>query len=171
MNVVPSIALGRLDAARAVRLADLADWGRAELRLAPWRGIVLANLRRDRLAAVEDALEDLGLAPNAGDGFAGIAACAGRAGCASALADVRGDAASLARRLAGTMMPVGWSVNLAGCGKRCGLRGGATAVRVATQAGYDVRVNRELVRSAIAPPAALDLVVDAHASRLEATRG
>ena len=72
-------------------------------------------------------LQSIGLPCDGRDGFRGIAACAGSTGCDASLADVRGDAAALARLLAGSPKPSGWTVNLSGCEKQCAPRRGATA--------------------------------------------
>jgi precorrin-3B synthase len=61
-----------------------------------------------------------------------VTACAGRPGCASALADVRADAAAFAARWPGRI------VHVSGCGRHCG-RPAATEIDVtATSEGYQV---------------------------------
>jgi len=61
-----------------------------------------------------------------------VTACAGRPGCASALADVQADAAAFAARWPGRI------VHVSGCGRHCG-RPAATEIDVtATSEGYRV---------------------------------
>ncbi len=61
-----------------------------------------------------------------------VTACAGKPGCASALADVQADAVSLAARWPGR------TVHVSGCGRHCG-RPVATEIDVtATSEGYEV---------------------------------
>ena len=88
-----------------------------------------------------------------------FAACAGLSGCSSALADVRRDAATLARRLAGSNPSRPWTINLSGCDKRCAMRNGATAELVATPSGYSLKIDGDISRSECSPEAAIDLVV------------
>jgi len=137
INVVPSVPLGRLTAAQAIAVAEIAASVGADVRLGWWRGLVLADVPRAVAAEVVAALTHLGLPCDRRDGFVGIAACAGSAGCDAALADVRRDAAGLAGRLAGAEI-TGWSANFAGCEKRCAMRRGASVDIVATPDGYDL---------------------------------
>ncbi|MFH9723628.1 cobalamin biosynthesis protein CobG [Streptomyces sp. NPDC017254] len=100
--------LGRLTTAqlRALLPAD-------EVRLTPWRGVVVAGAGADRLPALDAA----GLVTRPDSPWAGVTACTGRPGCAKSLADVRADAApgDNARRGA-----PGLPVHFSGCERRCG---------------------------------------------------
>lgn len=171
VNVVPSIPLGRLAASQAAALADLAERCGADLRLAPWRGVVLGAVRRAALPEVEAELTRLRLPLDRSDGFAGIAACAGSEACPSALADVRADAVRLARRLAGAAAPPGWSVNLAGCSKRCAMRGGASVDLVATDCGYDVHLAGTPQRTGVPAELALAIAVAAQSASSDEVQG
>lgn len=139
----PVVPLGRLSAAQATGLAALAAGHGDDLRLTPWRGIVLAGVCERALPDATARLEALGLSLTPTDPFAGLVACTGRGGCASALADVRGDATMLAQRLAerprgGADVPplVHWS----GCGKRCAMRGPSDLLLLATGEGYELHL-------------------------------
>ncbi|GAC1658858.1 MAG: precorrin-3B synthase [Candidatus Elarobacter sp.] len=136
-NVVPSVPLGRLTAAQGMEVAQVAASVGADVRLGWWRGLVLADVPCAAAGDVVTALAQLGLPCDRRDGFVGIAACAGSAGCDAALADVRRDAVDLASRLAGCET-AGWSANFAGCEKRCAMRRGASVDVVATPEGYDL---------------------------------
>ncbi|MER5306807.1 cobalamin biosynthesis protein CobG [Streptomyces sp. NPDC002773] len=99
--------LGRLTAAqlRALLPAD-------EVRLTPWRGVVVVGAgtrtAHDRLAR----LESYGLITRPDAPGAGVTVCTGRPGCAKSLADVRADAlAAPAGRL---------PVHFSGCARGCG---------------------------------------------------
>jgi hypothetical protein len=50
-------------------------------------------------------------------------------------------------------------VNVAGCSKRCAMRGAASVQLIATDAGYDVLTAGTLMRTAVSADAALDLAV------------
>ncbi|MEU3748595.1 MULTISPECIES: cobalamin biosynthesis protein CobG [Streptomyces] len=112
--------LGRLTAAqlRALLPAD-------EVRLTPWRGVVVAGAgpSEDRLAA----LGSHGLITRPDSPWAGVSACTGRPGCAKSLADVRADAAPGSAR--------GLPVHYSGCERRCGHPHGTWVDVVATADG------------------------------------
>ncbi|MFE7807754.1 cobalamin biosynthesis protein CobG [Streptomyces sp. NPDC057430] len=94
--------LGRLTAAqlRALLPAD-------EVRLTPWRGVVVVGASDERLPELDAA----GLITRPTDPWAGVGACTGRPGCAKSLADVRADA---------TPGLGGLPVHFSGCERRCG---------------------------------------------------
>ncbi len=145
LTVVPSVPLGRLTAPQARGAAALAGSVGADVRLGWWRGFVLANVPHATAATVVAELARLGLPCDRRDGFVGLAACAGRAGCGAALADVRSDAVEFARSIA-RRRTGGWSANFAGCSKRCAMRRGASVDLVATKRGYDVLLYGSIVR-------------------------
>jgi len=163
-TVVPSIPLGRLTARQAHQVANAAKNCDADLRLAPWRGIVLGAVPPDCAAGVAARLASVDLHCDNRAGFQGIAACAGVAGCDAALADVRADAKLLARSLAERSPVPGWTVHLSGCDKQCAMRRGAAAALVGTAAGYLVRVHGRLAPEPCSPDEALGLILAAHAN-------
>jgi precorrin-3B synthase len=86
---------------------------------------------------VDDAAVDLhrtGVVFDADSPWTRVTACAGRPGCAKALADVRADAAAA---VASGALPAG-RVHWAGCGRRCGRPRGDVVDVVATPGGYRV---------------------------------
>lgn len=95
--------LGRLTAAQLRALAD----GAEELRLTPWRGVVVVGAA-DRLPD----LAEHGLVTRPELPSVGVSACTGRPGCAKSLADVRTDAGLVRRG--------GLPVHYSGCERRCG---------------------------------------------------
>ncbi|MEV0319227.1 hypothetical protein ACIBKX_14335 [Streptomyces sp. NPDC050658] len=131
--------LGTLTAEQWRTLAGLGD----ELRLTPWRGVVLPRVPARELPA----LQALGLVTGPASRWLGVGACVGRPGCAKSLADVRADAADC---LAGEgtdrgestgpgLLPVYWS----GCERRCGRPRGDHVDVVACPDGYQVTVVRD----------------------------
>ncbi|RZU40147.1 precorrin-3B synthase [Edaphobacter modestus] len=165
-SIVPSVPLGRLTPGQARYLADAANEWEGDLRLAPWRGIVLGSIPKSAVNKIVDHLHTIGLSCEGRDGFQGIAACAGNNGCEASLADVRGDAASLARRLLGHAAPSGWTVNLSGCEKQCARRHGATAELVAGPLGYTLNIEGRRVASDCSREFALDVVAALHENLL-----
>ncbi|WP_433236627.1 precorrin-3B synthase [Streptosporangium sp. CA-135522] len=144
-----AVPLGRLTSAQAELLAELAAGG--EVRLTPWRGVVLPGLDRAGLPRAVARLADAGLVTDPESPWIGVTACTGRPGCAKSLADVQADAAratapgaeptagtpgTIAPRVADSprtgTLPVHW----AGCDRRCGRPRGRVADVVATGAGY-----------------------------------
>ncbi len=120
--------LGRLTAAQLTWLADRVR-GRPA-RITPWRSVVLPD-PPDAAGLVRDAA-GFGFGVDAGSPWLRVTACAGRPGCASALADVQADAAAFAARWPERI------VHVSGCARHCG-RPAATQVDVtATCEGYQV---------------------------------
>jgi precorrin-3B synthase len=163
VSVIPSIPLGRLQAAQAQLISEIAEDCSASLRLAPWRGLVLGAVPERVVRRVVGQLQDDGISLAANDGYRGLAACAGSAGCEASLADVRMDAHTLARQLAGKDAKAGWAVNISGCEKQCAMRNGATAELVATESGYRIKLHGVSVASLHSSVSAIDAVIACHA--------
>jgi precorrin-3B synthase len=166
VSIIPSVPLGRLTAEQAIYLAASANEWEGDLRLAPWRGVVLGSIPKSAVDSIVGRLDSMGLSCDARDGFRGIAACAGSDGCQASLADVRGDAALLAQRLSGHDAPAGWTVNLSGCEKQCGRRLGATAELVAGPLGYTLNIAGRHVASDCSREFAVDAVATLHKNLL-----
>jgi precorrin-3B synthase len=127
-SVVLLAPLGRLTAAQVTWIADRVA-GRAA-RITPWRSIVLPDLA-DAAAVLREAAE-LGFGTDEASPWLRVTACAGRPGCASALADVQADAVGFAARWPGRI------VHVSGCARHCG-RPAATEIDVtATSEGYSI---------------------------------
>jgi precorrin-3B synthase len=120
--------LGRLTAAQLTWLAGHVT-GRPA-RITPWRSIVLPDLP-DAAGVLRDAAR-LGFGVDMTSPWLRLSACAGRPGCASALADVQADAAAFAARWPERI------VHVSGCARHCG-RPRDTGIDVtATSEGYQV---------------------------------
>jgi len=135
--------LGRLSAVQWRMVAEVAErYGTGEVRVTPWRGVVVPGAGPGQLAALDAA----GLVTDPASPWLGVGACTGRPGCAKSLADVRADATGLLPAGAGGL-PVHWS----GCERRCGHPRGAWVDVVATGDG------RYEVSAPGAPPRAVPL--------------
>jgi precorrin-3B synthase len=122
--VVVTVPLGSLSREQAAVLADLADQGNGQIRVTPWRSVVLGGL---------EAVPQLdGLVVEPESSWNGVTACAGKPGCAKALADVRADARDITPRLTRGKKPVHWS----GCERRCGKPASGFVDVVAVGNGY-----------------------------------
>ncbi|WP_425470358.1 precorrin-3B synthase [Streptomyces diacarni] len=137
--------LGRLDGDQWRLLARTARHaGTGELRVTPWRGVVVPGVADEAAEAALAALGDAGLVTRPASPWRGVGACTGRPGCGKALADVRTDAAAgVAQAAAHTTgdasghrdeLPVYWS----GCARRCGRPRGDHVDVVAEAEGYRV---------------------------------
>ncbi|WP_263384951.1 precorrin-3B synthase [Granulicella arctica] len=166
VTISPTVALGRLTAAQTECLAIVAREYAGDLRLAPWRGVVLNRIRELSSSAVVGKLEEAALSCSGDNGFQGIAACAGSAGCEASHADVRSHAVLLARHLADNKVPAGWAVNLSGCEKQCARRHGATAEMIAGESGYTLKIRGALVATACSSDFALNAIYALHQQSL-----
>lgn len=132
--VVAGLPLGRASAGTwravgGVASASALGPSTAPIRVTPWRGVVVGGLTRPTAQKALALLAGGGLITDPTCALAGVSACAGRPGCASALSDVRADALALAAR-----HPVR-PLHVSGCGRRCGRAGGDGLDAVATSEG------------------------------------
>ncbi|ARF56267.1 precorrin-3B synthase [Streptomyces gilvosporeus] len=132
--------LGRLTVTQWRLLTAVAsDDGSGELRLTPWRGVVLPGLPAATAATHLRALAAAGLITDPDSPWHRITACTGLPGCAKSRTDVRADAAHAIATgttpvpAGATALPVHWS----GCERRCGHPQGGAWVDVL--AGPDAR--------------------------------
>lgn len=160
------VPLGRVGAEQWRALTDTArqrkgdsDGGGGELRLTPWRGVVVPGVERARAAEALDALGAAGLITGPLSPWTGVGACIGRPGCAKSLADVRAGATAALGPVGA--LPVYWS----GCERRCGHPRGDWVDVVAVPDGYRVSLVRDGERHAPLPvpdsPSALAAAVEA----------
>jgi len=163
VNLVPLVPLGRLTSAQTQCIASIATEWDGDLRLAPWRGIIIGSIPECAIRQVAARLQVVGLRLDNRSGYGGVFVCAGT-GCDASLADVRNDASLLARLLSGHAGKPGWTVNISGCEKQCAMRNGATAELIATLSGYDLRIDGRLIASNCSRESAIDAVL---ASRSE----
>ncbi|MET9609939.1 nitrite reductase [Streptomyces sp. NPDC006512] len=112
--------LGRLSSEQWRVLVEVADRGDGQLRITPWRTVVLPRASTRRPVNGAARIEAAGLVLGPGGPWESVTACTGRPGCAKSLADVRADARAVATASAGAL-PVHWS----GCERRCGHPRGA----------------------------------------------
>ncbi|WP_145498535.1 cobalamin biosynthesis protein CobG [Streptomyces sp. CFMR 7] len=135
------VPLGRLTPAQWRLLTETARRYGGELRLTPWRGIVVPGpFPRQEAAEALRALSGAGLITTADSPWTGVGACIGHPGCAKSLADVRAEAGAAVAAEAGAAvgrpgrLPVYWS----GCERRCGHPHGEWIDVVATPDGHRI---------------------------------
>ncbi|WP_369373464.1 precorrin-3B synthase [Streptomyces sp. cg36] len=124
------VPLGRFSAAQ---WREVTRTARTEVRLTPWRGVVvpLPGLPAAEADGLLARLHSVGLVTDPASPWPRVGACVGRPGCAKAHADVRADAARTLDAAAGPGLPLYWS----GCERRCGRPRGAHADVVAAAGG------------------------------------
>lgn len=127
--VAALVPLGRLASAQVNALVEAAG----EILLTPWRTVVVPDLPPADASRWVARLGSLGLVTDPASPWVGVTACAGRPGCAKALADVRADAAATPT----TGGPVHWI----GCERGCGRPAGRHVQVLATGDGYTVSVD------------------------------
>lgn len=113
--------LGRLDPLVLGRLATLAEQhGSGEVRVTPWRGLVVPHVSATEVEAVLASCDDLGLVCDPAHPANVVVACAGECGCAAGLADTQADARVVIQHLA-TVAPAERprSLHVSGCDKGC----------------------------------------------------
>jgi precorrin-3B synthase len=131
--LVAVVPLGRMSAGQADLIARLAP---AALQVTPWRSVVLPDLADDDVDEAAVDLVTAGLVLDATSPWTRVTACAGRPGCAKALADVRADAVTAV--VTGALPAEGARQHWAGCERRCGRPRGEGVDVVATGNGYRV---------------------------------
>jgi precorrin-3B synthase len=129
--LVVGVPLGSLGAGEVEALVGAAE-GSGEVRVTPWRSVVLGGVDVADADGVVELLGAAGLVVDPESPWGGVTACAGRPGCAKALADVRGDARRVTPRLPAGSRVVHWS----GCERRCGRPAGEFVDVVAIDNGY-----------------------------------
>lgn len=104
-----------------------------ELRLTPWRGVVVPvpGLSEEQATDALARLSVTGLVTDPGSPWLRVGACIGRPGCAKSLADVRADATENLTAAGRAGLPLYWS----GCERRCGHPRGERIDVVAVEGG------------------------------------
>lgn len=134
------VPLGKLAPAQWRLLTETARRYGNELRLTPWRGIVIPGPfgptgqsgRSGRAAEALDALAAAGLITGPDSPWTGVGACIGHPGCAKSLSDVRAEAGAAVGPVG--RLPVYWS----GCERRCGHPHGEWIDVVVTPGGHRI---------------------------------
>ncbi|MFF6907668.1 cobalamin biosynthesis protein CobG [Streptomyces sp. NPDC012389] len=127
------VPLGRLTPAQWRLLTDTARRYGGELRLTPWRGIVLPGpVPQPEAADALRTLSESGLITAPDSPWTGVGACIGHPGCAKSLSDVRAEAGAAVGPPG--RLPVYWS----GCERRCGHPHGEWIDVVVTPDGHRI---------------------------------
>jgi ferredoxin-nitrite reductase len=111
--------LGHLTIAQLQGLAAIASrHGSGALRLTPWQNLLLVDIPDRAIAAVEAAIEQLGLHQPSNTLWGGLVACAG-AGCAASATDTQADALAFAALESQLQIDPPIGIHFTGCEKSC----------------------------------------------------
>ncbi|MFD3452296.1 precorrin-3B synthase [Streptomyces sp. NPDC058691] len=128
--------LGRVTAQAWRVLAEVADAAGGQVRVTPWRGVVVPGVPAAEAPGVLARLAGAGFLTGEDSPWRGVTACAGRPGCAKSLADVRTDAEAAVRAEAPGPGHALLPVHFSGCERNCGRPDGARVDVVATADGH-----------------------------------
>jgi ferredoxin-nitrite reductase len=160
-----ALPLGRLTVRQLWQLADLTeDWG-LDLRLTPWRTLLLSQVPTKQVKELLPMLARLGLDQIGNAIWSKLVACSGSTGCAASATDTQADALALAQVLTthlstcldthriasdlssdlSTANPLEAelpTIHVSGCAKSCAHHGPSdltlVGVKTATDAGYQL---------------------------------
>lgn len=127
------VPFGRLDAVTLRRLANFAGASGGELRLTPWRAILIIGAEQPDASR----LADTGLIFDEDDPLRFVAACPGASGCASGTTMTHADARRLAP-FARQWRACGISLHVSGCAKGCAHPAAAPVTLVGRDGRYDL---------------------------------
>ncbi len=115
------LPVGKMTADQMRGLAAVArDFGDGDIRLTVWQNLLISGVATGRLAAVQSAIEALGLSIKASAIRAGLIACTGNTGCKFAASDTKRHADEIARWCEARVQldsPV--NIHLTGCHHSC----------------------------------------------------
>ena len=132
-----AVAFGRLDAAQLDTLArGAARAGAAELRLTPWRAVLVPGLDRAGAARLAADCAEAGLIVDPADPRLRVAACAGAPGCRRGTTPVLDHAARWATLLGPGDAADGIALHVSGCAKGCAHPASASLTLVAEAGRY-----------------------------------
>jgi precorrin-3B synthase len=128
---------GALSADQLQLTADLAErFAEAELRLTPWRAVLIPAIASGALGRIQDECARAGLITDASDRRRHVAACAGAPACASASVQTRDIAAALA-----PLLRPEDTLHVSGCAKSCASSTSACITLVGRDGFFDLVLN------------------------------
>jgi precorrin-3B synthase len=137
---VLALPFGRCDADQLTQIASWAErFGGGEVRLSPWRGIVIPEVRQQDLRTLIALASGAGLIIEPADPRLAVFACPGQPDCANASVMTRRDAARLAAA-ARPLLRAGTQIHVSGCAKGCVHPGPAALTLVGDNGAYRVVV-------------------------------
>jgi len=115
------LPVGRMTSEQMEGLAAIAErHGSGAIRLTVWQNLLISDIPTDRLGAVQQEIEALGLDWNGSSIRSGLVACTGNTGCKYSAANTKGQALLLANHLEERIaldQPI--NIHLTGCHHSC----------------------------------------------------
>jgi precorrin-3B synthase len=151
-------AFGRLDANMLDAVARAAEmFGTGEIRLTPWRALILPHIREQQAGAMRDHFAAHGFIVDPEDPRLAVAACGGASTCERGTTDTRADALALmffARKFHKT----GVALHVSGCAKGCARQAAAPLTLIADAGRYELAVDATAIDAGTNDAKGLDLV-------------
>jgi precorrin-3B synthase len=136
-----ALPFGRLSGDDLAHLASSASTsGAAELRLTPWRTIIVANVSSGRVESLEAVLQASRFILHANDPRLAVAACPGAPACRSATTPVQQDAERLIE-IFSQLAPASIALHVSGCAKGCAHASSTPFTLVGNAGLYDLVEN------------------------------
>ncbi|RFB76298.1 precorrin-3B synthase [Methylovirgula sp. 4M-Z18] len=133
-----AMPFGRWTAGSFRGLAEAARrFGCGELRLTPWRAILIPGVAAEASAKLHETLTALGGILDPADPRLAVIACPGAPYCLSATTATQTDALALAAA-ARRLTPTGIALHVSGCAKGCARRAAAPATLIGNDGRYDL---------------------------------
>ncbi len=116
-----ALPVGKLTVDQMRGIAAIAEgYGSGTIRLTVWQNLLISDIREDDRAAVEAALDGIGLAARATPVRAGLVACTGSSGCKFSASDTKRHALAIADHLdAKLKLDTPLNIHLTGCPNSC----------------------------------------------------
>lgn len=132
------VTFGSLDADMLEAAAQAAEiYGAGEIRLTPWRSLIIPHIREDQAGAISAFFAKSGFIAEREDPRLAVAACAGAATCDRGTTDTRSDALSL-MILARQLYKTGIALHVSGCVKDCARQAAVPLTLIAHDGVYDL---------------------------------
>jgi precorrin-3B synthase len=136
-----ALPFGRLSGDALNHLATVAArHGATELRLTPWRAILVVGISAQATDDMLTELHDHGFILDAADARLHVAACPGAPACANGTTPVQPDAARFSRSVS-SLAPAGIALHVSGCAKGCAHASAAPFTLVGNAGYYDLIEN------------------------------
>jgi precorrin-3B synthase len=149
-------AFGSLDANMLGAVARAAEiFGKGEIRLTPWRALILPDVSEGRADAMRSYFTTHGFIVDREDARLAVAACGGISSCAHGTTETRSDASALmsfARRLTKT----GVALHVSGCAKGCAQQASVPLTLIAHEGLYDLVTDQSARDAGISDARRLD---------------
>jgi precorrin-3B synthase len=115
-------------------------FGTGEIRLTPWRALILPNVREEQADAISAYFAAHGFAVDADDLRLAVTACGGASTCEHGTTDTRADALAL-MSYAPRFRKTGVALHVSGCAKGCARQAAAPLTLIAHEGLYDLITN------------------------------